>query len=145
MHGDLASLLTMMHHEIIMPVCMLIYSIGSQEILRFMVLAFLNAQYTSCEISGVCSSSSHDDEHLATSCVNLYCHHSSIFLFPWSSAQHPFLYSIMLNPHGSTKHHYSMTIVQCVKECHSPVLLFAVYTPMYIFWVTFIESGILQR
>ena len=28
------------------------------------------------------------------------------------------------------------------KQCHSPVV--AVYTPMYMVWVTFIESGITQ-
>ena len=34
-------------------------------------LAFPTTQYTRCEISAVCWSSSHNDEHLATSCVNM--------------------------------------------------------------------------
>ena len=45
--------------------------------------------------------------------------------------------------------HHSMMIVEENKSVsytyYSPVLVFAEYTPMYMVWVTFSESGISQQ
>ena len=61
------------------------------------------------------------------------------------TTQHLIMCTTPIIPTNSDKQCCTNTFNKTYKHCNSPVLVFAVYTPMYMVWVTFTESDISQR
>ena len=61
------------------------------------------------------------------------------------TTQHLIMCTTPIIPTNSVKQCCTNTFNKTYKHCNSPVLVFAVYTPMYMVWVTFTESDISQR